>query len=249
MIAPPGWRPDLRDRLSTSSSCRQAPSASMRRRPMSGSSGAPRPTARRTMTRSTRSRPATRSRRCREWGKTPKPAEVKIDPAIDMKTPPKIQVDTMPADQYFAYAAELLKLHPPHITDQPILAQMKRLGIEPGKSFDFGKLDPAVQKALETRAAGRPEADGVESPDAGARRQRLVDEHRHHGRLRQLLPEARHRRAARARRQPARGRDLSAQSCRRRRASRSTARTTTRSTSTRATAARRCLLVGHALRQ
>src|SRR6202007_1176847 len=36
-----------------------------------------------------------------EWGKTPKPAEVKIDPAVDMKTVPKIQVDTMAADRYF----------------------------------------------------------------------------------------------------------------------------------------------------
>ena len=74
---------------------------------------------------------------------------VKIDPSVDMKTPPKIQVDTMPAAKYFAYAAELLKLHPPHITDEPIIAQMKRIGIEPGKSFDFDRLDPAVKKALE----------------------------------------------------------------------------------------------------
>jgi hypothetical protein len=84
------------------------------------------------------------------WGKTPEPVTVKIDPTVDMKTPPKIQVDTMPAARYFAYAAELLKLHPPHITDQPIIAQMKRIGIEPGKSFDFDKLDPAVKKALES---------------------------------------------------------------------------------------------------
>ena len=85
-----------------------------------------------------------------EWGKPPKPAEVKIDPSIDMKTPPKIQVDTMPAGKYFAYAAELLKLQPPHITDEPILAQMKRIGIEPGKSFDIEKVSPAVKKALES---------------------------------------------------------------------------------------------------
>ena len=85
-----------------------------------------------------------------EWGKTPKPVDVKIDPSIDMKTPPKIQVDTMPAAKYFAYAAELLKLQPPHITDEPIIAQMKKIGIEPGKSFDMTKLDPAVQKALES---------------------------------------------------------------------------------------------------
>ena len=85
-----------------------------------------------------------------DWGKTPKPIEVKIDPSVDMKTPPKIQVDTMPADKYFAYAAELLKLQPPHLTDEPIIAQMKRIGIEPGKSFDMSNLDPAVQKGLET---------------------------------------------------------------------------------------------------
>jgi hypothetical protein len=85
-----------------------------------------------------------------DWGKTPKPIEVKIDPSVDMKTPPKIQVDTMPADKYFAYAAELLKLQPPHRTDEPIIAQMKRIGIEPGKSFDMSNLDPAVQKGLES---------------------------------------------------------------------------------------------------
>ena len=84
-----------------------------------------------------------------EWGKTPRPPEVKIDPSVDMKTPPKVQVDTMPAGKYFAYAAELLKMHPPHITDEPIVAQMKRIGIEPGRSFDIEKVPPAVRKGLE----------------------------------------------------------------------------------------------------
>jgi hypothetical protein len=83
------------------------------------------------------------------WGTAPEPVTVKIDPSVDMKTPPKTQVDTMPADKYFTYAAELLKLHPPHLTDEPIIALMKRIGIERGKSFDFDKLDPAVKKALE----------------------------------------------------------------------------------------------------
>jgi hypothetical protein len=46
-------------------------------------------------------------------GQASQAVEVKIDPNVDMKTPPKIQVDTMPADKYFAYAAELLKLQPP----------------------------------------------------------------------------------------------------------------------------------------
>lgn len=85
-----------------------------------------------------------------EWGKEPKPAEVTIDPSVDMKTPPKTQVDTASAEKYFAYAAELLKLHPPHTTDQPIIARMKRIGIELGKSFDLSNADPVVQKALAT---------------------------------------------------------------------------------------------------
>jgi hypothetical protein len=88
-----------------------------------------------------------------EWGKPAKPVEVKIDPTVDMKTPPKVQVDTMPAGKFFAYAAELLKVNPPHITDQPIIAQLRKIGIEPGKSFDIEKVDPAIRNAL----AGAPE--------------------------------------------------------------------------------------------
>jgi hypothetical protein len=88
------------------------------------------------------------------WGLPARPVEVKIDPSVDMTTPPKTQVDTMAGEKFFTTAAELLKLHRPHITDQPIIAQMKRIGIEPGKSFDISKVDPAVRAAL----AGAPQA-------------------------------------------------------------------------------------------
>src|SRR5262245_17672568 len=44
-----------------------------------------------------------------EWGKPAKPIEAKIDPSVDVKTPPKVQVDRMPGDKFFAYAAELLR--------------------------------------------------------------------------------------------------------------------------------------------
>jgi hypothetical protein len=83
-------------------------------------------------------------------GKAAEPVSVTIDPAVDMKTPPKIQVDTMSAGNYFAYAAELLKVHPAHSTDQPILAQMKRIGIESGQPFNLSSLDPDIQAALQT---------------------------------------------------------------------------------------------------
>ena len=83
-----------------------------------------------------------------QWEKSYQPAPVTVDPSIDMKTPPKAQVDSMPGDRYFTYAAELLKVDPPHITDQPMIAQLKKIGIVPGKSYDFAKADPVVQKAL-----------------------------------------------------------------------------------------------------
>jgi hypothetical protein len=85
-----------------------------------------------------------------QWGKSAQPVKASIDPTVDMNTPPKVQVDTMPAAKYFAYAAELLKVNPPHITDQPIVAQLKRFGIEPGKSFDLDKAEPTARKALES---------------------------------------------------------------------------------------------------
>jgi len=84
------------------------------------------------------------------WGKAPEPVKVEVDPSIDMKTPPKLQVDRMSAGEFFARAAEIMKLQPPHITDQPILARMARVGIEAGKSFAIDKVDPTIRQALES---------------------------------------------------------------------------------------------------
>ena len=85
-----------------------------------------------------------------QWDKPARPVEARIDPTVDMTTPPKVQIDRMPAGKFFAYAAELLKVNPPHITDQPIIAQLQRIGFEAGKSFDLQKAEPAVRKALES---------------------------------------------------------------------------------------------------
>jgi hypothetical protein len=87
------------------------------------------------------------------WGKPPVAVTQTIDPSVDVKTPPKTQVDTMAGDRFFPYAAELLKVNPPHITDQPIIARMKRIGLEQGKSFDISKVDATVRKALEDAPA------------------------------------------------------------------------------------------------
>jgi hypothetical protein len=84
------------------------------------------------------------------WGKAAEPVVGTVDPGVDMKTPPKITVDAMPAAKFFAAAAEILKSQPPHVTDQPIVALMQRIGIERGKSFDIDKVDPAIKAGLES---------------------------------------------------------------------------------------------------
>src|SRR4030095_9786606 len=150
LITPPGWRPDLRERFAEEF---RLPKDTQR-------IDAPTPyvwVIGRTKTDGPADYAAVHKIQAgykvtllSEFDKTPKPVEVKIDPSVDMKTPPKTQVDTMTAGVYFANAAELLKLHPPHITHQPHIAQSKKSGIEPGKSLDIGKLDPVVQRALET---------------------------------------------------------------------------------------------------
>jgi hypothetical protein len=87
------------------------------------------------------------------WGKAaPASPAGKIDPTVDMKTPPMEQVNKMSAAAYFKYAAELMRSNPPHLTDWSIVARMKRLGLEPGKPFDAEQLDPEIRAALDRAA-------------------------------------------------------------------------------------------------
>jgi hypothetical protein len=149
IVAPAGWRPDLRERFDEFKLPRdtqriEAPTPIVWIIGRTKTDGPPDYDAVRKIQAGFKVTPLS------EWGGTPKPVEVKIDPSIDMKTPPKIQVDTMSAGKYFAYAAELLKTNPPHLTDGSILALMRRIGIEPGKSFDIEKAPSAVKTALET---------------------------------------------------------------------------------------------------
>jgi hypothetical protein len=82
------------------------------------------------------------------YGKPYTPPAGKVDPSIDMKKPVREQVNSLDATAYFNLLASLMKDNPPTAADAPILAKMARLGIEPGKTFDPGKLDPVVGKAL-----------------------------------------------------------------------------------------------------
>ncbi len=91
------------------------------------------------------------------YGKPYTPPPGKVDPSIDMKTAVRDQVNALSAGDYFKLLAALMKDNPPAKADAPMVAKMKKLGIEPGKDFDIAKLDPGVAKAL----GGVPKA-GVE---------------------------------------------------------------------------------------
>ncbi len=99
-----------------------------------------------------------------QWGKPPVPVQATIDPAVDMKTPPLDQVNKMPGLDYFKYAAELMKVNPPHVSDWSMIARLKRIGIVPGKSFDPEALDPAVRTELANAASDGLKAMREKSP-------------------------------------------------------------------------------------
>ncbi len=87
-----------------------------------------------------------------------------VDPSVDMKTPPKVQVDRMKPAEFFHYAAELMKMNPPHLTDWSTIARLARIGIVPSESFNLASLDPAVQAAVEQGAADGAQAMKEKSP-------------------------------------------------------------------------------------
>jgi hydroxymethylglutaryl-CoA reductase len=75
------------------------------------------------------------------WGKDYKPLAGTVDPAVDMKTPVRDQVNKLTAHDYFALLADLMKKNPPAAADAPALERFKEIGLEAGKSFDAAALD------------------------------------------------------------------------------------------------------------
>jgi hypothetical protein len=82
------------------------------------------------------------------YGKKYTPPPAKVDPAIDMKTPVRDQVNRMDAGAYFKLFAQLLNDNPPAAAEAPILSRIAQIGIVPGREFDIAKLDPALAQTL-----------------------------------------------------------------------------------------------------
>ena len=71
-----------------------------------------------------------------------------VDPAIDMKTPVREQVNAMDAVAYFTLFCELMKTNPPAEADAPMLEKLAAIGIVPGQDFDASKLDADFAKRI-----------------------------------------------------------------------------------------------------
>ena len=87
-----------------------------------------------------------------DWGKASRAVSQAIDPAVDTRTEPLRQINGIAPVDYFKRGAELMKLNPPHLTDWSTVARLRRIGIEPGKSFDASKV--AADVLARANAAG-----------------------------------------------------------------------------------------------
>jgi len=82
------------------------------------------------------------------YGKPYTPPPGQVDPAIDMKTAVRDQVNNLDVVVYFNRLAALMKDNPPAHGDAKLLKRMAKLGIVPGKPFDIKKFDPTVAQVL-----------------------------------------------------------------------------------------------------
>jgi hypothetical protein len=83
------------------------------------------------------------------YGKPYAPSAGTIDPkAPSVKEIVRNLISAMDTQTYFNMLAKSMAINPPAPEDEPIVAQMAKIGLVPGKTFDLSKLAPDVQKAL-----------------------------------------------------------------------------------------------------
>ena len=90
------------------------------------------------------------------WGKPYTPGPDKVDPAIDMKTAVREQVNALDANAYFRLLAELMKTNPPDAGDGPMVTKLAKIGIVPGRSAPMCATGASPAPNIATSPNGRP---------------------------------------------------------------------------------------------
>jgi hypothetical protein len=85
-------------------------------------------------------------------GPRPSAPRAAAPPASRSAMTPPMQVEKLSVPDFFSTFAQLLPMNPPHPGDEPMMAQLARIGIVPGKPFDASKLGAEGMKALEEGA-------------------------------------------------------------------------------------------------
>lgn len=75
------------------------------------------------------------------YGKDYTPPAGQVDPAVDMKTAVRDQVNSLDAVAFFTLLAQLMRTNPPAAADTPYVARFARIGLVPGQDFDASRLD------------------------------------------------------------------------------------------------------------
>lgn len=86
------------------------------------------------------------------WPGAPTPPDVAFDVTVDMTAAPLDTLTGLSGVELLRRTAELMTVHAPHLTDQPVVARMRRLGLHAGEPFDVDALDPDLRDAIEAGA-------------------------------------------------------------------------------------------------
>jgi hypothetical protein len=98
-----------------------------------------------------------------------------VDPDYDTSTEPLKLVNNMSAADFFAYAANLLAVNPPHSTDFSQLARIANMGIVAGEPFDASRFSTEQLAEIDAgRAAALQNGEAEGGLDAAVADRRLV---------------------------------------------------------------------------
>jgi hypothetical protein len=85
------------------------------------------------------------------WGNPMKPAEPVSKTDRESRTP-LAEMEKMDAAAFFSLLCRLMQRNPPAPADAPLMRRLEKIGIRPGREFDFTRLPAKTQQAIEEGA-------------------------------------------------------------------------------------------------